>query len=428
MYNKNHILYILKKRGLIFQISDFKNLYNDIIEKKISIFCGFDPTADSLHVGHLLPIICLKFFQNCGYIPYILIGNATSIVGDPSFKLNERQYYDADIILYNQEKIKKQLLFFFRNKTEIKNNIFFCNNYDWFKKISILDFLKNIGKHFSINTMIHKESVKNRLSNITNSMSFSEFSYSLLQAYDFSYLFQKYGVTLQIGGSDQWGNITAGIHLIKKLYQKQVYGFTVPLFTKSNGEKFGKTEKDTIWLDPDKTSPYKFYQFWINITDDKVDHALQLFTFLNKNQIYISENKKNSIKDIIYKKKLLAETLTHFVHGEKKLLSVKRITKCLFGSGLAQDMQEKDFSQLLKDGMPCLICHKIMNLSQILVKSQLSTSLSQARRIILSEAVYVNHILKNIPDYCFQKNDYIFGKYTLVRKGKKNFILVFWKF
>ncbi|AEH39668.1 tyrosyl-tRNA synthetase [Buchnera aphidicola (Cinara tujafilina)] len=428
MNNDSHILYILKRRGLIFQISDFIKLSDLIVKKKISIYCGFDPTADSLHVGHLLPIVCLRFFQKCGFFPYILLGGATCMVGDPSFKKYERKRFSLDEIIYNQERIKKQLLFFFRRHDNIKNNIFFCDNYTWFKNISILDFLKNIGQYFSINSMIHKESVKNRLLNIKNGISFTEFSYTLLQAYDFSYLFKKYGVMLQIGGSDQWGNIIAGIHLIKKLYKYQVYGLTIPLFTKTNGDKFGKTETDTVWLDPQKTSPYKFYQFWVNISDDKVNSALKLFTFLNDNQINFSTCDNNFVKNITYKKKLLADTLTRFVHGKKNLFAVKRIIDCLFGRKLIQEIQEDDFTQLLKDGIPHIICNNPVNLSHILLISKLSSSLSQSRRMIASGGIYVNNILKKTQDYIFQKNDYIFGKYTLIRKGKKNFMLIYWKF
>ncbi|WP_075431727.1 tyrosine--tRNA ligase [Buchnera aphidicola] len=428
MDDKNHILSILKKRKLIFQISDYMSLYNYVLNKKISLYCGFDPTADSLHIGHLLPIICLKFFQNLGFFPYILVGRATSMVGDPSFKLYERKLYSIDLISYNQKKIKKQLLYLFRHNHNAKNSVLFFDNYTWFKNISILDFLKNVGKYFSINNMIHKESVKNRLLNVKNGISFTEFSYSLLQAYDFYYLFKKYGVRLQVGGSDQWGNITSGIHLIKKLFHKQVYGLTVPLFTKTNGEKFGKTETDTIWLDPKKTSPYKFYQFWINIPDDKVYHGLKMLTFLKNDQINTLDDKKNFIENILDKKLLLADTLTRFVHGKKNLLAVKRISAFLFGQEEINSLQEDDFSQLLKDGIPFIICQSIISLPNILVQSKLSSSLSQAKRIIFSGGVYVNDILRKTKDYLFQKSDYLFGKYTLIRKGKKNFVLIYWKF
>lgn len=429
MLDKNNILYILKKRGLIFQISDYIDLYNYINSNIISLYCGFDPTADSLHVGHLLPIICLRYFQKLGHKLYIILGGATSMIGDPSFKLYERKDNNSiETVFLNQERIMKQLLFFFSENNSTQKNVIFLNNYTWFKKISILNFLKDIGKNFSINNMINKESVKKRFLNAKTGISFTEFSYSLLQAYDFLNLYKKYGVTLQIGGSDQWGNIISGIHLIKNFFKKKVYGFTVPLFTKSNGDKFGKTENNTIWLDAKKTSPYKFYQFWINITDDKLSEALRFFTLLD-NSIYISKNNSdNVIQNIINKKIFLADIITQFVHGKRNLISVKRITKCLFGKKSISNMIEEDFLQLLQDGIPYIICKNVINLPNVLVKSKLSHSLCHARNLIKSGAVRVNNILKIEKDYSFKINDRIFGKYTILRKGKKYFILIYWKF
>ncbi|ABJ90552.1 tyrosine--tRNA ligase [Buchnera aphidicola] len=427
MRNKTNILDFLNKKNFFSKIFNQFELNNYLKNKNVFLYCGFDPTENSLHIGHLLPIICLKHFQNFGYTPIILIGGATSIVGDPSFKIYERKKQSLDLLRFNQICLEKQLLFFFNNQECLNNKVIILNNYSWFKNFSILSFLRKIGIYFSVNYMIHKESVKKRLIKEKTGMSFTEFSYSLLQAYDFLKLYEKYGVKLQIGGSDQWGNILSGIRLIKKLYKDDVFGATNSLLVKSNGEKFGKTETDTIWLDAKKTSPFKFYQFWVNISDEDIDNFLQWFTFIDEKKINILFHDNNFIKNIINKKIFLAEFLTKLVHGKDVLISVKRIIFFLFGNGSITNIKEEDCIQLLKDGIPSIICNSFLDLPHILVKTLLVNSLNKARNMIISGAIKINGIVQTQKDYNFSKSDLLFNKYTFISKGKKNYFLIYWK-
>ncbi|WP_420021819.1 tyrosine--tRNA ligase [Buchnera aphidicola] len=422
-----NILDFLDKKGFFYQIHNKLNLYKYIKNKNIFLYCGFDPTESSLHVGHLLPILCLKHFQNFGHTPIILVGGATSLVGDPSFRIHERPKNSLDILRYNQSCLEKQLSFFFKDNNHIKNKAIILNNYSWFKDISILSFLIKIGTFFSVNNMIHKESVKKRLIEQKNGMSFTEFSYSLLQAYDFAFLYKKYGVKLQIGGSDQWGNILSGIRLTRKLYQEEVFGITNPLLTMPNGEKFGKTGNKTIWLDAKRTSPYKFYQFWINTLDSDVDNFIQLFTLSNIKLINFQFNSINMTDNYINKKVFLAEFLTKFVHGKQALDSVKRIVFFLFGRGSVHDVKEEDFIQLIQDGIPSITCHNYFDLPNTLVRTRLSDSLNQARNMIISGAIRINGRVQTKKEYYFDKSDLLFDKYTLLCRGKKHYVLIFWK-
>lgn len=424
---KKNVLDFLEKKGFFSQIFNKINLYRHIQRKNVRLYCGFDPTASSLHIGHLLPILCLKYFQKFGHTPVMLIGGATGIVGDPSFRMSERPRYSSEVLQFNQICLKKQLLFFFNDNRFINNKAIILNNYSWFKDISMLFFLRKIGIYFSINNMIHKESVKKRLIEEKTGMSFTEFSYSLLQAYDFSVLYKKYGVTLQIGGSDQWGNILSGIRLIKKLYKKEVFGITNPLLTASNGEKIGKTGNHTIWLDSKKTSPYKFYQFWINIPDNDINNFINLFSPINIEARNEKFSNTHDILNLKNKKIFLAEFLTKFVHGKHALKSVQRIIHFLFGPGSKQDITENDCEQLIQDGIPSIICNNYLDLSHVLVKAKLSSSLNQARNMIFSNAIRVNGKTQNKKDYCFVKSDFLFNKYTFLCRGKKNYVLIFWK-
>lgn len=428
MINQKNILLFLEKRGFLNQLSDSIRIYEYLKTEICSIYCGFDPTASSLHIGHLLPIILLKHFQRFGHNPFIILGGATSLIGDPSFKQQERDKLSYKIIIHNQFLLQKQLFQFFENQTTKTNNLIFLNNYSWFSRISFLSFLRDIGVHFSINNMIHKDSVKKRLFSGNSGISFTEFTYSLMQAYDFYYLYKKYKVKLQIGGSDQWGNIVSGIHLIQKLCKSQVFGLTLPLLTNINGEKFGKTENNTVWLDENKTSVYKFYQFWLNISDIHINNYLKLFTFLKDSELDTLINSENSTNNILKKKKILAEQITIFVHGIDKLNSAQRITDFFFKKiSSIKDLKEQDFHTLLKDGIPYLSCNFSCFLYIILFKSNLATSLSQAKIMISSGAIKINNLVQKKINYYFQETDKIFGKYTLLSKGKKNYFLIFWK-
>ena len=306
------------------------------------------------------------------------------------------------------------------------NSAIAANNYDWFGSMNVLTFLRDIGKHFSVNQMINKEAVKQRLNRDDQGISFTEFSYNLLQGYDFACLNKLHGVALQIGGSDQWGNITSGIDLTRRLHQNQVFGLTVPLITKADGTKFGKTEGGAVWLDPKKTSPYKFYQFWINTADADVYRFLKFFTFMDIAEINaLEEEDKNSGK-APRAQYVLAEQVTRLVHGEEGLEAAKRITESLFNGNLS-DLSEADFEQLAQDGVPMIEMEKGADLLQAMVDSELQPSRGQARKTVASNAVTINGEKQADPEYVFSDSDRLFGRYTLLRRGKKNYCLVCWK-
>ncbi|QCI24221.1 tyrosine--tRNA ligase [Buchnera aphidicola (Muscaphis stroyani)] len=421
---KSNLINELQNRGLISYITHKDEIKKIIQNNSISLYCGFDPTADSLHIGHLLPLITLKRFQLSGHKPIVLIGGATGLIGDPSFKKKERLLNSNNDIDVWTQKIIIQISYFLDFHSQ-KNNALVLNNKDWFNKINILSFLRNIGKHFSINTMISRESVKQRIKRRDQGISFTEFSYNLLQAYDFFILNKKYKVSLQVGGSDQWGNISSGMHLIHRVSKKQVYGLTVPLLTNSNGVKFGKTESGTIWLDAKKTSPYKFYQFWMNIEDSNVYYFLKLFTFIDTNEIDIKEKKKHINDQIIKDKSLLAKNVTRFVHGEEKLLAAERITEALFLKNI-NHMKESDFQQLEQDGIPCVKLNQTKDLKEALVLSKLSKSRSQSNNMIVSNSISINAHKNTDQNYVFREVDKLFGRFTLLSKGKKNHCLICW--
>ncbi|MGL4276908.1 MAG: tyrosine--tRNA ligase, partial [Morganella morganii] len=305
----------LQERGLIAQVTDEKALAERLAQGPISLYCGFDPTADSLHLGHLVPLLCLKRFQLAGHRPVALVGGATGLIGDPSFKATERKLNTQDTVHGWVDKIRQQVSPFLDFDCGT-NSAIAANNYDWFGSMDVLTFLRDIGKHFSVNQMINKEAVKQRLNRDDVGISFTEFSYNLLQGYDFARLNKDHGVELQIGGSDQWGNITSGIDLTRRLNQQQAWGLTVPLITKSDGTKFGKTEGGAVWLDPKKTSPYKFYQFWINTADADVYRFLKFFTFMSLEDIDALEAEDKASGKAPRAQYVLAEQVTKLVHGE----------------------------------------------------------------------------------------------------------------
>ncbi|GKX54726.1 tyrosine--tRNA ligase [Leminorella grimontii] len=415
----------LQERGLVAQLTDEEALAERLAQGPIALYCGFDPTADSLHLGHLVPLLCLKRFQLAGHKPVALVGGATGLIGDPSFKAAERKLNTEETVSEWVEKIRQQVSPFLDFNCGA-NSAVMANNYDWFGGMKVLTFLRDIGKHFSVNAMINKEAVKQRLNRDDSGISFTEFSYNLLQAYDFACLNKELGVELQIGGSDQWGNITSGIDLTRRLHQKQAYGFTVPLITKSDGTKFGKTEGGAIWLDANKTSPYKFYQFWINTADADVYRFLKFFTFMSIEEIdALEEEDKNSGK-APRAQYVLAEQVTRLVHGDAGLQAAQRITQSLFSGELAE-MTEQDFAQLAQDGMPVIELEKGADLQQALVTAELVPSRGQARTMISSNAVTINGEKQSNPEYAFADGDRLFGRYTLLRRGKKHYCLIAWK-
>ncbi|AFP84604.1 tyrosine--tRNA ligase [secondary endosymbiont of Ctenarytaina eucalypti] len=415
----------LQERGLIAQVTEEKVLAERLSSGTIVLYCGFDPTADSLHLGHLVPLLCLKRFQLAGHRPVLLVGGATGLIGDPSFKANERKLNTMEIVQDWAGKIRSQLSLFLDFNCGA-NSAIVTNNYDWFGSMNVLTCLRDIGKHFSVNQMINKEAVKQRLHRDDSGISFTEFSYNLLQAYDFAHLHKQYGVELQIGGSDQWGNITSGIDLTRRLHQNRVYGLTLPLITKSDGTKFSKTEGGAVSLDPHKTSPYQFYQFWINTADSDVYHFLKLFTFLLLSDIELLAQEDRVSEKTPRAQHVLASEVTRMVHGEKGLAAAKRITASLF-TGTVSGLSEKDFAQLSQDGIPTVSLERGADLQQALVMANLAPSRSQARTMIASSSVEVNSKKQTAPEYVFNDTDKLYKQYTLLRRGKKHFCMIAWK-
>ncbi|KFD18717.1 tyrosine--tRNA ligase [Tatumella ptyseos] len=421
----SNLIQQLQERGLIAQVTDEEALSERLAQGPIALYCGFDPTADSLHLGHLVPLLCLKRFQDAGHKPVALVGGATGLIGDPSFKASERKLNTADTVGEWVEKIRHQVAPFL-NFDCGDNSAIAANNYDWFGGMNVLTFLRDIGKHFSVNQMINKEAVKQRLNRDDQGISFTEFSYNLLQGYDFACLNERHEVCLQIGGSDQWGNITSGIDLTRRLHQNQVFGLTVPLITKSDGTKFGKTEGGAVWLDAKKTSPYKFYQFWINTADADVYRFLKFFTFMSIEEINALQAEDEQSGKAPRAQYVLAEQVTRLVHGEEGLNAAKRITASLF-AGTLSDLSEADLEQLAQDGMPAITLSQGDDLQQALVTAELVPSRGQARTLISSNAVAINGQKQADAEYRFSEDDKLFGRYTVLRRGKKHYCLINWQ-
>jgi tyrosyl-tRNA synthetase len=414
----------LQDRGLIAQITDAAALDKLLTEESVTLYCGFDPTADSLHLGHLVPVLILKRFQEAGHKPIALVGGATGMIGDPSFKATERKLNTPDVIASWVDKIKGQVMPFLN--FEGSNPAIMANNYDWFGGMGALEFLRDIGKHFSVNTMIKKESVQQRLTREDQGISYTEFSYSLLQGYDFAELNKRYGCVLQIGGSDQWGNIVAGTDLTRRLQQKHVFGLTLPLITKADGTKFGKTESGAIWLDPKKTSPYAFYQFWLNTADADVYKFLKFFTFLPVDRINAIEAADQASGSKPEAQRILAEEATRLVHGEVALMAARRISASLF-SGELSDLTENDLEQLAQDGMPGVqIDAANSSLIDTLVAANLAKSKSEARTFIQSGSVSINGNKIEALDHSITQEERLYGRFTILRRGKKNYGLISW--
>ncbi|WP_418608503.1 tyrosine--tRNA ligase [Pseudoalteromonas sp. US3C1013] len=414
-----HLLNDITQRGLVSQVSNIEQLTQKLETPQV-VYCGFDPTAGSLHIGHLVPLIMLKRFMDAGHQGVALIGGATGLIGDPSFKATERslntkqtvsQWVDA---LANQ--VESVLGPHLNQPLQIKNNA------DWFSSIDVLDFFRDVGKHFSINTMINRESVKQRLQRPDQGLSFTEFSYSLLQSYDFAKLNSELNCTLQIGGNDQWGNIVSGIDLTRRLNQQTVFGLTLPLITKSDGTKFGKTEGGAIWLNPKKTSPYRFYQFWLNCEDADVYNFLRFYTFLSVKEIEAIEANDKISDQKPQAQRILAEQLTRFVHAEEGLASAQRITELLF-NGQVQTLNLNDLAQLEQDGLPVITLTEInITTSALLVLSGLANSKRAARELIAANAVKING--ETISADHSQLNLALHQRFWLIQRGKKQFRLI----
>ncbi|ABM02763.1 tyrosyl-tRNA synthetase [Psychromonas ingrahamii 37] len=422
----NALLEDLQARGLIAQMTADEELHEHLSSGCKTLYCGFDPTADSLHIGSLVPLVTLKRFQDAGHKPLALVGGATGLIGDPSFKAVERKLNTDDVVADWAEKIKGQVSAFIEfgdreNSAEVVNNL------DWIGKMDTISFLRDVGKHFSVNAMIQKESVKQRIDRDGSGMSFTEFTYMLLQSYDFAALNKANGCSLQIGGSDQWGNITGGIDLTRRMNQEKVFGLTLPLVTKSDGTKFGKTEAGTIWLDAAKTSPYAFFQFWITTLDADVYKFLHYFTFLSVEEIAAIEENDKTIQGRPEGQNILAQQVTKMVHGEQGLGSAQRITEALFSGDLSA-LDESDLAQLAQDGLPATFVEGTEKpLVELLTSCELAKSNKMAREFIKNGAVSINGEKQTDSEVILQKLDALFGKYTVIKRGKRLFNLFIWR-
>ena len=426
------ILDDLQSRQLIAQLTAEDALQAHLASGPQTVYSGFDPTADSLHIGSLVPLLALRRFQLAGHSPIILVGGATGLIGDPSFKAEERKLNSTDTVAQWVDRIQRQTAQFVDFEVTA-NPAKVVNNLDWTAGIDLLDFLRDTGKHFSVNNMIQKESVKQRLARDGAGISFTEFSYMILQSYDFAELYRRHGCSVQIGGSDQWGNITGGIDMTRRLHQAQVFGATLPLVTKADGTKFGKTESGTVWLDPAKTSPYAFYQFWMNTADEDAYRFLRFFTFLAIDAIEEIERSDAEIQGRKQVQSLLAAEVTRLVHGDQGLAAAKRISDALF-SGDLNGLAEADFAQLALDGLPSTeVQGSSAGLAELLVDSGVAVTprgevtLGQARKFINSNAIAVNGTKITDETAQLKAETGYFGRYHLIKRGKKVFHLLQWR-
>lgn len=416
----------LRWRGMIHDI--MPGTEEQFLKQTATAYVGFDPTADSLHIGHLVGIMMLSHLQRSGHRPIVLLGGATGMIGDPSFKSQERKLLTLEEIQHNQACIKKQLSRFMDFETEAENKALVLNNYDWNSKWSFLDFIRDVGKHITVNYMMAKDCVKKR---IETGLSFTEFSYQLLQAYDFKYLYENYGCKLQMGGSDQWGNITCGTELIRRTLSGEAFAMTCPLITKADGTKFGKTEKGNVWLDPEKTSPYAFYQFWLNVSDDDAKKFIRIFTFFTKDEIEALEKQHDEAPNLRTLQKALAKDITIRVHGEEEYNKAVEASEILFGKGTTDTLKRLDSATFLSvfEGVPTFEVSKEeilqgINIIDLLAeKTQILASKGEVRRALKENSLSVNKE-KVKEDFVTSSNDLLNSQYILVQKGKKNYFII----
>jgi len=422
-----NILEELQWRGLLADCTDAQELAKHVSSGPITLYCGFDPTADSLHIGSLVPLLALRRFQLLGHHPIPLAGGATGSIGDPSGKTQERQLLTKEVLDANIAKVKEQLrrLLDFDTPT---NPARLMDNANWTAPVSFLDFLRDIGKHFSVNQMVAKESVRARMEDREAGISFTEFSYMLLQAFDFYVLCRDHNCELQIGGSDQWGNITAGIDLTRRKLGRTVYGLTLPLITNSDGTKFGKTVAGAVWLDPSRTSVYKFYQYWIRTDDRDVIRYLKFFTFLGQEEIAALEKQHTENPGARIAHKALAKAVTDLVHGSDALAEAMRASEILFGGDLA-GVSETTFNEIVgevptKEFAKAELDGAGKPLVELLVHGGLCSSKGQARKDIEGGGVYLNNLREAGFQRAVAAKDLLFGKHLLLRKGKRNYIVL----
>jgi len=414
----------LKARGLVFQTTDEEALCKTLEDGMVSFYGGFDPTADSLHLGNLVLILTLRRLQLAGHKPYALVGGATGLIGDPSFKDDERSLQSKETVSDWTNKIRQQLSRFLDFDTEAANRAETTNNFNWFENLTFIDFLRDVGKHFTINYMMSKESVKKRME---TGISYTEFAYQIMQGYDFYELNQLHGVTLQLGGSDQWGNLTAGVELLRRKASVSAHAMTTPLITDSSGKKFGKSEGNAVWLDADKTSPYEMYQFWLNTNDDDAVKMLKIFTFLSLEEIDDIAVKFDNARHERLAQKILAREVVSLVHGQAAYEQAVHISEILFGGGNLKELDAKSILVGLRDVPHYPVkANEDLNLVELLVNSGLETSKRQAREDLENGAIYINGERVQSLGYSLSEQDKIENQLTVIRKGKKkNFLLTY---
>ena len=414
----------MRALGLIAQVSSEDLLQEHLSSGSRTVYCGFDPTADSLHIGNLVPLLALRRFQLAGHRPVLLVGGATGMIGDPGGRSSERDLKPAETVKAFVEKIREQASAFL-DFSGGPTSAIVVDNAVWTEGIGVLDYLRDIGKHFSVNAMIQKETVKRRLEDDSQGISYTEFSYMILQSYDFVVLNKDYDCTIQMGGSDQWGNITSGIDLVRRMNNNQAYAITYPLITNSDGTKFGKSMGNAVWIDPAKTSPYMFYQFWRNCADSDVINYLGIFTFLSKDQLKTLSKAHESDPGSRAAHIALAREVTKLVHGDAGVEAAERISTALFSNQLAT-LEEQDLAQLAMDGLPSSHQQSDTTLIEALVESGLAVTprgevtAGQARKLIQGNAVSVDGEKVSDVEFMIRKSDALFGKYHIVQKGKKN--------
>ncbi|HDE4319523.1 TPA: tyrosine--tRNA ligase [Staphylococcus aureus] len=415
----NVLIEDLKWRGLIYQQTDEQGIEDLLNKEQVTLYCGADPTADSLHIGHLLPFLTLRRFQEHGHRPIVLIGGGTGMIGDPSGKSEERVLQTEEQVDKNIEGISKQMHNIFEFGTD--HGAVLVNNRDWLGQISLISFLRDYGKHVGVNYMLGKDSIQSRLE---HGISYTEFTYTILQAIDFGHLNRELNCKIQVGGSDQWGNITSGIELMRRMYgQTDAYGLTIPLVTKSDGKKFGKSESGAVWLDAEKTSPYEFYQFWINQSDEDVIKFLKYFTFLGKEEIDRLEQSKNEAPHLREAQKTLAEEVTKFIHGEDALNDAIRISQALF-SGDLKSLSAKELKDGFKDVPQVTLSNDTTNIVEVLIETGISPSKRQAREDVNNGAIHINGERQQDVNYALAPEDKIDGEFTIIRRGKKKYFMV----
>ena len=413
-------------------LHDIRPGTEELFNKEVtSVYLGIDPTADSLHIGHLVGIMMLSHLQRCGHRPIALLGGATGMIGDPSGKSQERNLLDEETLRHNQECIKKQLSKFLDFDSKEPNAALLVNNYDWMSKFSFLEFIRDVGKHLTVNYMMAKDSVKKRFNGEGDGMLFTEFSYQLVQGYDFLHLYQTQNCKVQMGGSDQWGNITTGTELIRRMLNGEAYALTCPLITKADGGKFGKTEKGNVWLDPARTSPYAFYQFWLNCSDDDSKRYIRIFTHFTKEEIEEMERQHDAEPHLRILQKALAKDLTVRVHSQEDYDAAVNASEILFGKGTAENLaalSEEMFLSVFEGvpqfEVPMTVLEETCGVVDFLAKhTQVFNSNGEARRMLKDNGVAINKT-KVKEDKTVTKDDLLNGKYVLVQKGKKNYYIV----